>query len=273
MINNNSTTRTLTLLLVAVAAVAVLGTGSVAANEPIPGYNATSDVRQPVTQDYSNAGIVQVELQSDATITDSDVAIIGEDGTTYSDVEPNSGLVVGEIPQSTVENQSDGELTVDINIQGSTVQTVNLTVKSTNAVVSEPVNASTLQNENVSITIDKSELSNADSLTYDTGSDSYRIDVWHGERFVAGHEFNTTNVNETFTVSKTGLTVNEFGQASGESRLYASPAVDEISVNGTVVYAEGAVGTDGGNSGAGGGVMIAGGLLALALVIIMFREE
>lgn len=253
-----------TALLAALALLSVAGIGGAAA-EPIDGYNASSNVQLPPSQDYEDSGFVIVNLEDNATITESNISIVDETGTSYSDVEPDSSMFVANIQQSTIENQSDGELMVDIEIDGSVAQTVTMSVKTSNADVTDSVNASELQDaSNVTVTVDKSEISDLDSLTWDRSGGEVEFEYFHGQYRVAEHVFVPPSENETFEVDlKSQPGTIDFAGAGGEHPLYVPASVDMVEVDGEVIYEES---TDGGG-GFGGDKQVPLGTIILALVV------
>lgn len=202
-------------------------------------------VRDAPDLDWDNEGYVEVDV-SGAAITDGNVTLVGEDGTTLSDLESGTDAVyVGSVNKTQINNNG-GSYAVDVQVDGVTEATVFVEISASDAVESDVVNGSEIRNANsINVTVDSDALTDTDDLSRLQSDDTYDL-AFHadGFRFVID-DFDPSSINGTTTVDLTSesLVLDERGNVTdGEKRIYAAESVESIEIDGEVVYDEGAFG-------------------------------
>lgn len=264
---------------IALAVLLVALTGSAAAvsmdqEATLSNYSdAPVVVKNAPDMGWDNEGYVQVDL-SGAAINDGNVTLVGETGTTLSDLEPSTdSIYVGDVNKTQINN-SGGSFSVDVQVDGTVETTVTVEIGESDAIKSQTnITGSEIRNaSSINVTVDSDAFTDTDDLSRLQSDDDYRL-AFHadGFRFVV-EDFDPQSINGTTTVDLTNrtLTVNKISNVTdGEKHIFAPESVEMIEVDGEVLYEQSAIGT---TSGSGSNRMLLIGAALAAAALLVARE-
>ena len=192
----------------------------------------------------------------------------------------SNGDVIAEISESDLPDS--GSLTVDVSVGGTLVESVSAS-KVTYATDSTTVNESKLSNvDNVSVTVDVSDIESDDYLTVDApvgspdeGSWSLTLSSDTGRLPAPGFAVDeAANGTVTKTINRSDLSASDqdqfdrFVQDSGNNTFYFPNSVEELQINEDTVYESGILGGGGGGGGSNNQTLLIGlGVVVLALLL------
>lgn len=268
-----SATAVIAVLIVALTAM----TGGVAAvsSDQVTTLSNYSDapvvVKNAPDMAWDNEGYVEVDLSGSA-INDGNVTLVGQDGTTLSDIESsNSDLYVGSVNKTQINN-ANGSFSVDVKVDGAVETTVNVEIGESDAIKTQSnITGSEIRNaSSINVTVDSDTFTDTDDLSRLQSDDDYRLVFFaDGFRFVV-EDFNPSSINGTTTVDLTQrtLTVNKISSVTdGDKHIYAAESVESIEIDGETLFDSSPLGTTSG-SGSSQMLLIVAGVAVAGLLVM-----